>query len=119
MKILAEAIREVHPVYYVRDIQRSVAFYRDVLGLELAWRFSETIAAVRVTEGFLIVLCEDADRARATAIPALVLAVEQIDEVYRALAERGVAFAGPIEDRPYGRIATFTDPDGYTYDLCG
>ncbi|MBI4230025.1 MAG: VOC family protein [Planctomycetes bacterium] len=42
-----------------------------------------------------------------------------MDHLYESLAERGVSFNGPPEDRPYGRIATFKDPDGYCFDLCG
>jgi len=39
MEILGDVIREAHPVYWVANLERSVAFYRDVLGLEEAWNF--------------------------------------------------------------------------------
>ena len=42
-----------------------------------------------------------------------------VDAVQEDLKSRGVAFEGPPIDRPYGRIASFQDPDGYMFDLCG
>jgi predicted enzyme related to lactoylglutathione lyase len=119
MAELKDAIKEAHPVYYVSDLKRSVAFYTETLGLAQAWAFGETITGIRVLPGFLIVLCEDAQKVRSGQTPALVFAVNDLDAVFESLSARGVAFTGPPEDRPYGRIATFSDPDGYCYDLCG
>jgi catechol 2,3-dioxygenase-like lactoylglutathione lyase family enzyme len=42
----------------------------------------------------------------------LVLATDEIDEAYRVLSARGLRFHGPIEAAPWGRYATFADPDG-------
>ena len=119
MAELRDAIKEAHPVYYVADLARSVAFYTETLGLDQAWTFGEAIAGIRVLPGLLIVLCQDAEKIRSARTPALVFAVDDLDAVFASLTARGVSFTGPPEDRPYGRIATFHDPDGYCYDLCG
>ena len=37
-----------------------------------------------------------------------------VDVVYGELEERGVEFAGPLEEHEYGRTAEFKDPDGHT-----
>ena len=50
-------------------------------------------------------------------ISGLVLGCEDIDATYAELSERGVAFAGPIEDAPWGRFATSADPDGNSWVL--
>jgi catechol 2,3-dioxygenase-like lactoylglutathione lyase family enzyme len=119
MAILKDAIRQAHPVYQVRDLERSVRFYRDVLGLEQAWEFEDWAVAFHITPGFLIVLAQEGGEVSPADDRGIVLVVTDIDEAYGELQARGVEFAGPIEQRPYGRIATFRDPDGYTYDLCG
>jgi len=48
----------------------------------------------------------------AGSVQGLVLAVDDIDATYAELGARGVRFAGPIDDTPYGRFASFADPDG-------
>ena len=45
-------------------------------------------------------------------VRGLVLEVDDIDKTYAQLTERGVQFNGPIDDQPYGRFASFEDPDG-------
>jgi catechol 2,3-dioxygenase-like lactoylglutathione lyase family enzyme len=52
------------------------------------------------------------DEMRPGGLRGLVLAVDDLDGTYAALAGRGVKFHGPIDDQPYGRFASFSDPDG-------
>lgn len=42
----------------------------------------------------------------------LVVECDDIERTYDELAGRGIAFDGPIETQPWGRFATFDDPDG-------
>jgi predicted enzyme related to lactoylglutathione lyase len=42
----------------------------------------------------------------------LVVECDDIDRTVDELAGRGVVFDGPIESQPWGRFATFDDPDG-------
>ncbi|MHC4777065.1 MAG: VOC family protein [Planctomycetota bacterium] len=116
---LATSIKEAHPIYYVADLKRTESFYTDTLGLEKAWFFEPNILGVKVLPGFLLVFCEDPTKIRAKEQPAVVFAVEDVDGLYAELKGKGVVFQGPPQDRPYGRIASFTDPDGYAFDLCG
>jgi predicted enzyme related to lactoylglutathione lyase len=46
------------------------------------------------------------------ASKGLVVECDDIDRTYQELAGRGVSFDGPIESQPWGRFATFDDPDG-------
>jgi predicted enzyme related to lactoylglutathione lyase len=55
----------------------------------------------------------------AGSVQGLVLAVDDIDATYAELAARGLAFDGGIDDTPYGRFASFTDPDGNGWVLRG
>jgi uncharacterized glyoxalase superfamily protein PhnB len=41
-----------------------------------------------------------------------VLASDDVDSDHAALSEAGVEFGGPVQDAPWGRFATFRDPDG-------
>ncbi len=47
-------------------------------------------------------------------------AVEDVEETYRTLSERGVQFNGPPEQMPWGDKATWMmDPDGNRFFLTG
>jgi uncharacterized glyoxalase superfamily protein PhnB len=53
------------------------------------------------------------------SVQGLVLAVDDIDATFAELAARGVGFNGGIDDTPYGRFASFADPDGNGWVLRG
>ena len=42
----------------------------------------------------------------------IVLECDDLDGTYQELAARGVRFDGPVQEAPWGRFATFEDPDG-------
>jgi uncharacterized glyoxalase superfamily protein PhnB len=46
------------------------------------------------------------------SLKGLVLATDDIHATYEALAARGMAWHGPIQDEFWGTFATFDDPDG-------
>jgi catechol 2,3-dioxygenase-like lactoylglutathione lyase family enzyme len=46
--------------------------------------------------------------------------VDDVEETYRTLVERGVRFSGPLEDTPWGDKATWLfDPDGNGFFFTG
>ena len=98
---------------YVRDLERSLTFYR-ALGFDL----------VRRTGGFAVVkwathilfldeqpdLPELTGRARANVR----VMVPNVDTVWERAQALGLTVAAPIADRPYGlRDFTVLDPDGF------
>jgi len=98
---------------YVRDLQRSTTFYRDVLGIPLQgdgdWveatfpdgvRFALHQAHGDVSPGTVNVDFEVAD----------------IDDAVAKLAEAGVE-VGTITREAFGCFAGFKDPDGYSLEL--
>jgi catechol 2,3-dioxygenase-like lactoylglutathione lyase family enzyme len=106
-----------HVYYWTRDMDRSVAFYRDVLGLSLARRDGDNWAEfdagpVRfaihgVVEGHPV------QPGGGTAV----FEVADVDEAKRLLEERGVEFGHSAEVAGYARYATFQDPDGNTIQV--
>lgn len=50
----------------------------------------------------------------------ITFAVDDVDETYRTLSERGVRFTGPPEQMPWGDRATWLlDPDGNRFFFTG
>jgi predicted enzyme related to lactoylglutathione lyase len=108
----------------VADQSRAKAFYVDVLG----WTCDadeESAPGRRFVDltpsggGAGIALVLGRDRTPPGSVQGLVLAVDDIDATYAELAARGVEFAGPVADTPYGRFAGFSDPDGNGWVLRG
>jgi catechol 2,3-dioxygenase-like lactoylglutathione lyase family enzyme len=104
----------------VREMERSLAFYRDALGL--AVQFASGEFTFLSAGGISVVL-----RTAAGLEPAadgrwseLVFHVEDIDAAHRQLRERGVAFR--VEPRIVTGdqlAADFRDPDGHVLSILG
>jgi catechol 2,3-dioxygenase-like lactoylglutathione lyase family enzyme len=104
----------------VTDMARSVAFYRDAVGLPV--QFGSNAFTFLDAGGVTLVL-----QAHETLPPPddgvrteVVFPVEDIDAAYRALHDRGVAFR--IEPRivTSDRLAAdFRDPDGHVLSIFG
>jgi len=100
--------------YHVTNMEKSVAFYRDVLGFRLTSR--DYVARFDVGG----VLFELVPNPPGQALPGtgnarLSLGVTDIREATRELQARGVATT-PVKEEPGGLLSYFRDPDGN--ELC-
>jgi len=100
----------------VTDVDRSVPFYRDVLGIPFLFRVPGQPMAFFDCDGVRLYLgVPESEDFRSRGV--LYFTVEDIAEAHRVLAERGVAFRdGPhvvhrTEDAEL-HMAFFNDPDG-------
>jgi len=108
--------------YYVSDIEDSIAFYRDVLGLPLV---SRDYVARFDLDGVLIELVP---RPPGMVVPGsgnarLCFSVSDIGEAVENLRAHGIT-TGEIKHQTGGRLAMFRDPDGnelalWQYDQVG
>ena len=113
----------------VRDLRRSVAFYRDGLGLALSPQSNQSIAYLPLRGVWLALLPIDllaADTRIAVAEfgrSSVVLAhhVERrslVDETLAAAAAAGGRLAKPATDTDWGGYAGFfADPDEYLWEI--
>jgi catechol-2,3-dioxygenase len=118
-----------HLVLYVRDVQRSAAFYGDVLGWEPAFPATVGVPAAAFTSGrthhelLLIEVGEDASplpRGRHLGLYHFGLKVGDTDEELRAvvarLNEAGVTIVG-ASDHTVTHSIYILDPDGNEIEL--
>lgn len=98
-------------IIYVNDLERMLVFYNDTLGLELE-RKLERLAALKAKRGAEIVL-HAGRRDETSKQPTwfLQFIVDDIEATVRGLETRGIK-TSKIEERPYGRYARFSDPEG-------
>jgi len=110
-----------HTAIHVADLDRSIAFYRDVLGLPLIDRpdFKFPGAWFGMGDGQeLHLIVSDRDDLSVPAERHTAYAVDDIDGAAAHLRGLGVEFRGP-NPRPDGVPQIFLrDPDGHVVELC-
>lgn len=105
-------------VFFVRDLARTVAWYRDALGLE-----PRTIDghdgpfALATAGGVELVFIRREEPAGRT--PIVVFRLDSgIDAVVAGLAAKGVEIVLPVSETPDGGLsADFLDPDGHVLSV--
>jgi catechol 2,3-dioxygenase-like lactoylglutathione lyase family enzyme len=112
---LISAVKDVF--YCASDMDRSVAFYRRLLGrdpvfVSTHWAEFEVggvAFGIHWGEGRSILRL---DEGGAWAGATVSFRVEDIDQAAATLGERGIPLVGEIDRQPWGNQLTFRDPDG-------
>ena len=103
--------------YYVSDLQQSIVFYRDLLGLKLL--LNNDVWAEFNVDGQRLAIHEEKDntntnnRSRATVY----FEANPIGNMVKVLQLKGVVFNGEIKVYPYGKLILFSDPDNNSLGL--
>ena len=112
---------------FVEDVPAAKAFYEAIFGVEVVFE-DETSACVKFDDLFVNLLLSSSAQQQVEPAPVagpesgsrfqLSIWIDDVDAVCAALQERGVELlTGPV-DRPWGmRVATFTDPDGHSWEI--
>jgi len=113
-------------VYYVADITRTEAFYRDTLGLEVQripgqagdesggadWLLAATPG------GVVLVFFQMAAKPGGSPIVVFELDEGGIDQAVDSLAKKGATIVTPVSHAPDGGLsADFADPDGHVLSV--
>ncbi len=110
------SVKKVQNVYYVTaDMDRAVAFYRDALGLDLAFRDGARWAQMKAGESNFAL--SSADEGAPGAVGAT--AVLEVDDIAAARAQAEAHGAEILEQREMGSgtALTLRDPDGNLVQL--
>jgi catechol 2,3-dioxygenase-like lactoylglutathione lyase family enzyme len=123
-----ESLRHVNAIsLFVEDLQTAKSFYEAIFGVEVVFE-DETSVCVKFDQLFVNLLLSSAARQQVEPAPVagrdsgsrfqLSIWVDDVDAACAAVEERGVKLlTGPV-DREWGmRVATFTDPDGHSWEL--
>ena len=107
--------------FYVKDIDRTEAFYRDVMGLS-PQRMSDEDGG---NDWLLITIANNVELiffkgdSRPGPTPIVVFGLEEglIDDVVAELAAKGATIVTPVSHAPGGWSSEFSDPDGHQLSL--
>jgi catechol 2,3-dioxygenase-like lactoylglutathione lyase family enzyme len=113
----------------VTDIDRSVAWYRDVLGADLVGEYGGTSAVFKLVGSWLLLVtggAPTADKPDVTMAPPadpdrpsaeLIVAVPDCRAAHLELASRGATFLAEPVEYPWEIRAFFRDPDGHLFEI--
>ena len=103
--------------YFVSDLQRSIAFYRDLLGLKLLLN-NDAWAEFNI-DGQRLAIHEKKNNTSLNNQSSATVYFEAnpIEKVVEALESKGIIFNGEIEVYPYGKLILFSDPDNNSLGL--
>jgi predicted enzyme related to lactoylglutathione lyase len=104
----------------VTDVAKSVAFYRDAVGLE--FKGQHEVLAFFAASGITLMLNGNLRRENASLAGAteIVFSVESVSASHDLLSRRGCSFVNqPREVTPGSWAATFADPDGHYLTVFG
>jgi lactoylglutathione lyase len=110
-------------ILYVEDLDASIAFYRDMVGLP--YKFTDAGYAEFGTDGTKFALYERRRAEWLTGRPVMpgpaaeiVLLVDDVDACAARLSSAGVALLSGPADRPWGhRTLHIADPDGFVVEF--
>lgn len=107
--------------FFVSDIARTEAFYRDTLGLDVQrmgddGSGNDWLLAKTVNDVDLIFFKQES---RPGNSPLIVFDIPEggIDDVVSALSEKGVTIVTPVSHAPGGWSAEVADPDGHVVSM--
>lgn len=113
----------------VDDLQRSLAFYRDGLGLAAGMADGGDHIAFHLHGGLSFVLYDRAALARDAhdkevrqgsaqfLLTHYVDQKEQVDKLLKRAAAAGATVVGPAEEQPWGYVGRFKDVDGHLWEV--
>ncbi len=103
-------------VLAVKDVETSLAFYRDQLGFEatFTWEEPASYAVLKRGEGVSIHLTSSPNPPSQGDHTAMYIFVYDVEALYQEYVGRGVDMDTPLGERDYGmKDFDLLDPDGY------
>jgi catechol 2,3-dioxygenase-like lactoylglutathione lyase family enzyme len=113
-------VSRINVVYlYVRDLERSVAFYRDVLGVPVELDAAHPWWAEAILPGDVRFALHEWHPEAGEISSGTVRFDFQVEDVERAAVQLSAAGAevGDVTHASWGSMCTVTDPDGYRIQL--
>jgi len=108
---------------HVRDMERSLGFYRDILGLDVKRRVNPNpkmeLAFLGSGDTQVELICErEGGDVRFGGDISLGFAVSSLDRFSESLREKGIpVHSGPFQPNPHIRFLYILDPDGLKIQL--
>jgi catechol 2,3-dioxygenase-like lactoylglutathione lyase family enzyme len=129
MPVFPDAATDLTRLLVVADLDRSVVWYRDVLGAEIVGEYGGTSAVLRFVGAWLLLVTggePTADKPMVTMIAPvdpdlasteLIVAVPDCRAAHDELVGRGATFMAEPVEYAWEIRAFFRDPDGHLFEI--
>lgn len=97
--------------YSITQMDRSVDFYQNILGLKLLFKMDEWTEFSVGGQRLAIHKVDSVAQPKDAGGAIVSLEVKQIINTIAYLKERGVRFVQEMQEFPFGKMAVFFDPD--------
>lgn len=99
-----------HITFAVSDLKKTTSFYENILGLKKTGEWSNYV--IFDVGGVELAFQPGGKKGRKEGAPDIFMLVDNVDEAYKKLKEKGVKFDTEPKDQYWGgRTAAFLDPD--------
>jgi lactoylglutathione lyase len=111
-----------HFIVFVSDMDRSIAFYRDVLGFSLRHQSPMWTEFDNEKSRLALHLADPHDHTHHHATtPAghcqIGLSVSDLAAFHKEMTDKGVTCIQPPEEEDFGKLAVYADPDGMPFSV--
>ena len=116
----------------VADLERSLHFYRDGLGVSAeAFRLADDHIAIELQPGLSLVLFPRQElaklagqetqpkRSREVILSYPAESAAEVDQILERAEAAGATIPSPPSEKPWGYCRYFVDPDGHLWELLG
>jgi lactoylglutathione lyase len=116
------SFRDSFPILEVSDVPRSLHFYTALLGFRLTFSFDgddgePVFASLELADGTKLAIGGPKEEVESGSV-AIWLYSDDVDAAVADLRQEGVEVIAEPEDKPWGeRVASVSDPDGYTIHI--
>lgn len=102
-------------VIHVKDLNRSIPYYVDILGFSLDFQYGEYVG-IKHGDVFLHLSSSlNPGRKKAPGSGHVCIECDEVNTYYEDLIKRGATISVPLDQRPYGmNDFAVDDPDGNT-----
>jgi len=116
------ALSSASPSFTVNDLEKSLGWYRDVLGfkVEEEWKDDGKVVGVSLKAGNVSFMIgqddwkKGRDRRKGEGFRLYCETKKSVDDLARRIESKGGRLDGPPTDQPWGtRDISLTDPDGF------
>lgn len=98
--------------YQTTDMDRTVEFYHHVLGLKLLFKREDWSEFDADGQRLAFSKVDTLPQHNGSYLPGVSFLAQPIEQVIATLKQKGVQFPEELEVYPYGKLASFRDPDG-------
>ncbi len=106
-------VNKLFPVFAAKDLDRSIRYYAEVLGFEVAWRWGDPTTRAGLKIGDVEIQLDSGGAGVPPGSSVVYCHMNHVDDYFADCKARGATFSLELGTRPWGmKDFRVIDPDG-------